>query len=354
MSKQNRTGINERHSRSCPGSPCTCTPTFKATVWDARASKRIIRSFPTITAARQWRQDAYAALRAGTLSADRGPTIAEAAETWLEAARAGIVRNRAGAPYKPSTLRSYEQHLRLRILPALGRERLGEVTLPRLQRYVDRLGAEGLGAQTIGLSVAPLRAIYKRANQLGEVQTNPTRGLSLPAPRPPERRIASPQEISRILAAVAPGDRALWATAIYAGLRRGELSALRWEDVDLAAGVIHVRRGWDTVEGEIEPKSRHGKRRVPIPAVLRDYLLECKMSAPSAEAPRAFGGMNRARKMIERGMKAMRGAGIEPLHVHDARHTYASLMIAAGVNAKGSRSSWAMRRSRSPTTCTGT
>jgi integrase len=97
--------------------------------------------------------------------------------------------------------------------------------------------------------------------------------------------------------------------------------------------VIHVRRGWDTVEGEIEPKSRHGHRRVPIPAVLRDYLLECKMSV-IARTSRVFGGANRARKVIERGTKAMRDAGIEPLQIHDARHTYASLMIAAGVNAK--------------------
>jgi integrase len=331
MSKKDSTGVSQRHSRSCAESPCTCTPTFKATVWDARAGKRIIRSFPTITAARQWRQDAYAALRAGTLSADRGPTVAEAAGAWLEAARAGIVRNRSGEPYKPSTIRSYEQSLRLRVLPALGRERLAEIDLPALQRYVDRLAADGLGAQTIGLSVAPLRAIYRRANQLGEVKANPTRGLALPAPRPPQRRIASPAEIAKILAAVAAGDRALWATAIYAGLRRGELFALRWEDVDLATGVIHVRRGWDTVEGEIEPKSRHGRRRVPIPAVLRDHLLERKLAS---DGPLVFGGANRARKRAERGTRAMRAAGLEALTIHDCRHTYASLMIAAGVNAK--------------------
>jgi integrase len=170
-----------------------------------------------------------------------------------------------------------------------------------------------------------------RANRLGEVRVNPTRGLALPAPRPPRRRVASPAEIELVLAAVDAGDRALWATAIYAGLRRGELSALRWEDVDLAAGLIHVRRGWDVVEGEIEPKSRHGRRRVPIPAVLRDHLVERKLAG---EGALVFGGANRARKMIERGAAAMRAAGMEPLAIHDARHTYASLMIAAGVNAK--------------------
>src|SRR5919108_4216370 len=85
------------------------------------------------------------------------------------------------------------------------------------------------------------------------------------------------------------------------------------------------------VEGEIEPKSRHGRRRVPIPAVLRDYLAERRMGGDGALV---FGGANRARKMAERGTAAMRAAGVEPLAIHDARHTYASLMIAAGVNAK--------------------
>jgi integrase len=331
MSKKDRTGISERHSRSCAGSPCTCTPSFKATVWDARAGRRIIRSFSTITAARQWRQDAYAALRAGTLSADRGPTLDEAAEAWLEAARAGIVRNRSGERYKAATIRSYERNLRLRILPALGRERLAEISLPQLQRYVDRLAADGLAAQTIGLSVAPLRAIYARANRLGEVNVNPTRGLALPAPRAPQRRIAAPAEIERVLEAIDAGDRALWATAIYAGLRRGELYALRLDDVDLAAGVIHVRRGWDAVEGEIAPKSKQGRRKVPVPALLRDSLLERRMQATGEYV---FEGANRARKMTERGVAAQRRAALEPLSIHDCRHTYASLMIAAGVNAK--------------------
>ena len=63
-------------------------------------------------------------------------------------------------------------------------------------------------------------------------------------------------------------DPAVWATAIYAGLRRGELQALQWGDLDLDGGVIRVRRSWDRVAGEIEPKSAAGTRAVPIPARL--------------------------------------------------------------------------------------
>jgi hypothetical protein len=190
-------GITLRHARGCRHreTRCTCSPTFQAQAWDAAAGKRITRTFPGISAARRWRQDAYSALRAGTLSADRGPTVGQAADEWLTAARAGIVRNRSGERYKPSAIRHYEKSLRLRVLDELGHERLREITLPRLQRFVDRLAADGLAPATITATVTPLRAIYRRARQLGEVQTNPTSGLSVPALDRRQTRFATVEQV---------------------------------------------------------------------------------------------------------------------------------------------------------------
>ncbi len=90
-------------------------------------------------------------------------------------------------------------------------------------------------------------------------------------------RIASPSEAAALIAALPARDRAVWATAMYAGLRRGELMALRSAEVDLAAGIIRVERSWDVKEGVIAPKSAVGRRNVPIAAVLRDHLLEHRM-----------------------------------------------------------------------------
>ena len=123
-------------------------------------------------------------------------------------------------------------------------------------------------------------------------------------------------------------DRAMWATALYAGLRRGELAALHRADVDLATGVIRVERGWDQVEGEIAPKSRQGRRKVPIPAVLRDHLDAYLGDAPDG---RLFAGI---RYGYDRGRAAAEAAGVAPPTLHACRHGYASLMIAAGVNVK--------------------
>ena len=88
------------------------------------------------------------------------------------------------------------------------------------------------------------------------------------------RRARAPQEAAELLAAVPDRDRAIWATAMYAGLRLGELRALRVSDIDLDGGRITVERSWDAREGVIETKSRSGRRRVPIAEELRAHLAE--------------------------------------------------------------------------------
>jgi len=67
-------------------------------------------------------------------------------------------------------------------------------------------------------------------------------------------------------------ERALWACAFFAGLRRGELRALRVGDVDLEAETISVERGWDDREGPIAPESTAGTRKLFVAAPVRPYL----------------------------------------------------------------------------------
>ena len=268
--------------------------------------------------------------------AEPGLTLREAAEAWLAGARDGSIRNRSGDRYKPSVVRGYETSLRLRVLPDLGGRKLSEIRRSDLQDFADRLLGDGVDPSTIRNTLMPLRAIFRRAVARGDVALNPTSGLELPAVRGRRDRIASPEEAAELLEALPERDRALWATALYGGLRRGELQALRWEDVDLAKGVIRVERAWDVREGEIEPKSRAGRRTVPIAAVLRDHLVEHKQRSPDKASSSAgrTGRRSTARPSTSGRRSAWRAAGLEPITLHEARHTFASLMIAAGVNAK--------------------
>ncbi|MHB8234390.1 MAG: tyrosine-type recombinase/integrase [Solirubrobacteraceae bacterium] len=256
----------------------------------------------------------------------------DAAEAWLDGLRAGHITNRSGDPYKPSAIRAYEKELRLRVKPVLGHLRLGEVTTKDVQRLVDGLVKAELAPATIDVALTPLKAMYRRAAGRGDVRVNPTLGIEKPAVRSAAKRIVAPTDAEAMIAALDSDERALWATAMYAGLRRGELIGLRRGDVDLATGVLHVRRGWDMVEGEVAPKSRQGRRKVPIAAVLRDHLDERLLQADDDQ--HIFGLPQWVSRTNDRARKRWQKRGLPVLTLHEARHTYASFAIAAGLNAK--------------------
>lgn len=135
--------------------------------------------------------------------------------------------------------------------------------------------------------------------------------------------------------ALPQSDQALWATALYAGLRRGELRALQWDDIDLPAGVIHVRRSMDARGSIIAPKSSAGVRAVPIAKVLRGYLAGHRLRNGSVRY--VFGSGDRpfgADTVAKRARNAWAVAKMDAIGLHDARYAAASVLIAAGVNPK--------------------
>jgi len=355
------TGIRQRHGNGCkrPESGCKCP--WQAEVYSPRDKKKIRKLFPTKDAAKGWRADASGQVRRKELRAPTAVTLDQAADAWLEGARTGLIRTRSGDPYKPSAVRSIEADLRLRVRPEFGPRKLAAITHTDLQDFVDTLVAEELSPSTIGGAILPLRVIYRRAVKRPDsgITVNPTTGLELPKAGGPRERVADPDECSRLLGALAPSDRALWATAMYAGLRRGELQALRVENIDLDAGrhgMIHVLYGWDPVEGEIPTKNRR-RRKVPILKCLRPYLEPHLEGLPWSERPDGLVFGDEPRKPFapsSNEQRAKRAWGwkqvpnpeggspkkirvpsrpdpLEPIAMHECRHTYVALLIAAKV-----------------------
>ena len=273
-------GIEVRHGRACrsrDGGVCNCTATYRAHIYDNATGKRIRRTFDTRTAAKLWRQDAIVALRAGTLAeAKPATTVRDVCEQWLRDARLGIVSARGGDTYKPATLTAYEQSLRLRVYPTLGNDAFYRVRRVHIQDLVDRLVAGGAAPATIHTTTGALGSVYGRALQRDELEVNPVAGVKVPAARNGRERFATPTEAQQLLAAVPERDRGVWATALYAGLRCGEIAALRWTDVDLKAGTISVTRSYHQVHGFGATKSRN-RRRVPIIAELREHLAAARL-----------------------------------------------------------------------------
>jgi integrase len=330
------TGIRQRHRKDCNRrGKCDCT--WQAEVFDREAGQKIRRTFPSYAAARGWRHDALVALKQGRLTASKGATLDDVAEQLLNGARSGAIHAQGGHPFKPATVRTYERVLRLWVLPELGDRRAGDIRRTDIQALVDDLVTGGQAPATVRLSIAALKTIYRREVSRGRIAENPTSGLELPAVRNGRERIVAPEVAAKLLSALPDSDRAVWATAVYAGLRRGELQALRASDVDLTEGIIHVERGWDEKEGEVATKSRE-RRRVPISSVLRQLLRQHVMRSGRRGDDRLFATTATAafdpRRLQERADAAWTAAGLERVTLHNLRHTYASYMIAAGVNAK--------------------
>jgi integrase len=334
-------GIEVRHSRSCVsrdgGKRCNCERGYRVAAYDAISRRKVSKTFRTLAEARRWRAGAQTQAAKGVRLAGTAQTLVDAAQAFVDGMRTGAVRTRAGEPYKPSVVREYERSLRLHILPALGGARLSRIQRRDVQRLADDLFAAGADPSTIRNALKPLQVIYRRAIEDGDLASNPCERLRLPAARGRRERIASPGEAAALIAALRVEDRALWGCAFYAGLRRGELRALGWDDVDLADGLIRVERSMSGHGETSGPKSRAGRRGVPVVAALRDLLVEHKL-VTRREMGLVFGSSATRpftpTAVRKRALTDWRRAELEPIGLHECRHTFASLLIAAGVNAK--------------------
>jgi integrase len=293
-------------------------------------------------AAKAWRADAAVAARTGSLVRSRPDrrTLAEALNEWLDDLDADRVRPRGRPAYKPATKRGYRQHTELYLKASrLGSMRVVEIQRADVQALCDELLSAGLAPGTVANILCPLQAFYRRLEQRGAVTVNPATRLDLPAPgkrRP--KRVASPQEAAKLIDALPVADRPLWATAFYAGLRRGELQALRWRDVDLGRGMIRVERSWDQYEGANATKSEASRRVVPLLAALRDHLDEHKLRSAAEADALVFGRSSTVAfapiSVDKRAKAAWRMADLASVTLHECRHTFASLLIDAGTNPK--------------------
>jgi len=250
----------------------------------------------------------------------------------------------------PRTREIYDLQLRLHILPevAPGIPPLGDFYLsdltPELVRAWYSALATGRSASIAAKAYTRLRQILNQAVMDDRIPKNPCRIPGGGAERHPEQRFLSIPELYRLADAVPSRYRALILTAGFAGLRQGELFALRWADVDFSRAVIVVRRkrqrlaSGEVIEGD--PKSAAGRRTVAIPEPLveelRDHLgqqADCGLDAYvfTSEAGLPIDADN-FRSRIWR--PATKRAGLAGLRFHDLRHTAGTLAAQTGATTK--------------------
>jgi len=333
-------GIRERHSRTCKRATtgtCTCTPSFQVRVWSNTEQAFRVRTFPARGAAEAFQQATKTAIRGGVLVAKKKP-VRVAGQELLDGIESGRIRNKRRVPFKPSVHRAYAQGLE-RTYPHIGDLDVRDVHRRDLQRMVTQLEADGLAPSTIRNAVAPLRVLYREAVQAELVEVSPLVGVQLPASDESDRRhVDDPATVTAMIGALSGQDAAIWATAFYTGLRLGELRALRWRNVDLEAGVLHVTHNYEHTQHElVAPKSRHSVRSVPLSTVVADRLNRQRPADADPDGwvfPGAHGRPFDNGSTTKRANRIWREAKLAEITLHEARHTFASLMIAADANFK--------------------
>ncbi|MHB8492461.1 MAG: tyrosine-type recombinase/integrase [Solirubrobacteraceae bacterium] len=249
---------------------------------------------------------------------------------------------------KRSHIEGVGYHLSTHINPLLGERPASDIDPRDVQRLVDRMLRDGKASKTVRNVAGTLHSVLAIAVDAELLARNPCDMAKLPtAKTEPAIRFLTQAELERVLVAEPPEDatqaerdwwpavRLLVLTAAMTGMRLGELRALCWQDLDMAAMKVRVR--YSFVRGELgSPKSRRSVRAIPLGARLVTELDEHHRSTPwNADAdlvlahPHTGRPLDRVRLLVHF-KAALQRANVRPVRIHDLRHTFATTVAASG------------------------
>lgn len=293
----------------------------------------------TLTAARTW----IAAHRADRdrgvlLSLDRRnrSSFASFAETWV-AGREGNGHIRA------NTAAGYRSALR-RANAVFGHKPVIEVTDADVEAMARALATNGRTQRSSAFTLFVVRAVFKEAIRRRLIARNPAEFVEASGKPSKPREALAAEEVAKLCRYLA-NDRlfACWLLTLF-GLRRSEVLALAWPDVDVSTGTLKIVRGRVDVNGRSvlgKPKTARGTRALPLPADVLDALRELRKSqlaAFGAEQVRTgylavneAGEPMRPERWTELWRKHCAAAGVQAVTLHGARHSSVTTMRNAGV-----------------------
>lgn len=290
-------------------------------------------------------------LHTGTYIEPSNLTVGEYMEKWLQ--------THAEQNLRPSTYRSYRMQVSNHIIPILGAIPLEKLTPMHLQEFYRLMlksgrkdGTGGLSARTITYLHRIMHEALKHAAQWQLVLRNVADAAVPPRYKKWEMAILSREEALALLDQIREHrDYHLIFTAIYTGMRKGELLGLKWADVDLGLKVIRVNQQLQHFTGQgyifTPPKTDKSRRQIPMGAALVEVFKEHKREQAQNKLmlgqdyhdmdlvfclsngnPQDTSNLNRRFNRI------MQQFGRPEIRFHDLRHTCATLFMAAGVDAK--------------------
>lgn len=322
------------------------------TYWEARLTvgrdpgtgKQIQRSFTgkTQKEVREKMQAAAVEINQGTYTAPQRLTVAEWLDIWQ--------RDYLGA-VKPSTVRNYQDNIRLHIKPALGAIRLQDLQPHTVQNFINSIERS---PTTVRLICGVLSEALEKAVELDYIARNPVKRCTLPRKEQKEIHPLTDEEVAALLEAAKGGElEQLITVALFTGMRMSELLGLTWDCVDFDKGAITVNKQLSPPAqrkaGEVftTPKNHKPRTVAAAPSVLAALKAQRRRQAekqlragPLWENAHGLiftneiGGPMPQRSVENRFRAVANAAGLEHMRFHDCRHTYAVAALRAGDDVK--------------------
>jgi integrase len=242
---------------------------------------------------------------------------------------------------RPGTARNYQSVIRHDLIPFFGSMRLPEIGAMDVQMFIASKSKQ-VAAGTVLTFRNRLSKIFETAVRWGYLQSNPTHGTQVPALTDTKERVAlTPEQARALLAELEEPFRTMVLLAVLSGLRRGELLALRWKNVNFAEHSITVAESI-YMGRSAAPKTKASRRKVFIDEVVLENLV--RLQPPHfqpddflfhTERGTAMNPHNVLNRVI---LPACKRAGILPLSWHNFRYTYSTWAAATGESIKAVQS----------------
>jgi integrase len=250
------------------------------------AGHRRSKQFTRKKDADAWLVNASWEVKQGTHTPDsKSITIAAAAQIWLDqATREGL---------EPTTIASYEQHVRLHILPLCGARKLSQLTKPMVEGFRDEL-LDKLSRSMARRVLRSLSAIVAEAERRGYVAKNPCKGVIVKKANRDKVKpvIPTKAEMKAIIKAAQssddPMDAPLVITDVFCGLRASELRGLSWSQINLKGKTLTIDRRAEAKNQIGPPKSAAGYRVIPLPNLVVSELRKWKLQCPQTNLDLVF------------------------------------------------------------------